>query len=123
MKNIMHKVLVPIYNEMVYITFSREAATAKFEPELKEIHSTAHGLAYEGEDHKGQVVFVMFVEKLGDCLNVATVAHECYHIADMLLEKKGVQYKAGSGNEQMAYLLDYLVGRAFDCLELEIKED
>ena len=65
-----------------------------------------------------QVAFVMYIEKNEhDCICVSTTAHECYHVADMIFEKCGVEYKDDSGNEHMAYLLDWLVKETFLCLE------
>lgn len=121
MKSIIHKTLIPIYNEMLYVAFDREAAFRQFHFSSEERHShrDAYGFAFMGTDHKNTPVFALFVEKRNECLSVATVAHECYHIADLIMEKKGIQYHQGSGNEHVAYLIDYLVEKVFDCLELD----
>lgn len=121
MKNLIHKVAIPIYDEMLYVAFTKEAAFSQFgfSEEEQNKHATCDGLAFEGVDHKGRRVFAIYVEKQGEAINIATLAHECYHIADMLLEAKGMEYKAGSGNEHIAYLVGYLVERVFDCLDLD----
>lgn len=119
MKNIMHKVLVPIYNEMVYVTFSYEAATSKFCEDEEKKHRSANGLAYEGTDHIGRTVFVLYVRMNDEGgISIPVIAHECFHVVDMILEKKGVQYKEGSGNEHVAYFLDWMVSKVLDCHDL-----
>lgn len=121
MKNLIHKTLIPIYNEMLYVAFERQAAFNHFglSDKDRELHGQCNGLAFEGSDHKDHRVFAMFIEKRGGSIDASTVAHECFHIADMILEVKGMQYKEESGNEHVAYLIGYLVDKVFDCLELD----
>lgn len=121
MKNLIHKTLIPIYNEMLYVAFDREAAFNHFglSDKDRELHGQCNGFAFQGTDHKDRRVYALFIEKHGECINVSVTAHECFHIADLLMEQKGIQYHKGSGNEHVAYLIDYLVGKVFDCLELD----
>lgn len=123
MKGLVHKVRIPIYNEVLYVAFDKELAFRffGFTEEEKNKHALCDGLTFEGEDHKGHRVLAMYIEKVDGRINVATTAHECFHIADMLLEIKGMEYKPESGNEHMAYLIGYLVDKVFDCLALDEK--
>lgn len=114
-KNIMHKHLIPIYDEMLYITFSREALYNKFDFEGDEEHyANCSGLAFKDFDYKGRRVLCLFVEPKGDWLDPTIVAHESYHIADLIFEIKGIEYCLGSGNEHMAYLLDHIMKTVLD---------
>ncbi len=119
-KNIMHKHLIPIYDEMLYITFSREAMFNKFDFEQDEgLYESCGGLAFKDVDHRDRRVLCLFVEPQGDWLDPTLVAHESYHIADLLFDIKGVEYCSGSGNEHMAYLLDHIMKAVLDAFMAE----
>lgn len=49
---------------------------------------------------------------------INTVAHESYHLADTILEAKGIQYKYASGNESYAYLTGFIAEKIYDYLEI-----
>ena len=100
---------------MVYVCFDLETAKRRFAIDDPSLQS---GFAAQVSDSKGEALLMCVPEQDG-FLNIGTTSHECYHIADMIFEQCGVEYKEHSGNEHMAYLLDWLVEKTFDCIEIE----
>lgn len=45
-------------------------------------------------------------------VSIKSAAHEAYHVADWLMEHVEMEYKHGSGNEHVAYL----VGHVCECI-------
>lgn len=41
-------------------------------------------------------------------INISSISHEAYHLADALLEDTGMEYNYNSGNEHIAYLVGYI---------------
>ena len=41
-------------------------------------------------------------------INISSISHEAYHVADALLEDTGMEYNYNSGNEHIAYLVGYI---------------
>lgn len=115
MKGLIHKIDVPVYCQRVYLSFCKETLERKFNL-TGQANPTCDGFAAKIYEEDGKAAFVLYLEKRFNSICVTTTAHECYHIADMIFENCGVEYNYESGNEHMAYFLDYLVGRAFDCL-------
>lgn len=118
-KGLIHKVNIPIYDERLYVCFCKETAIRKFNvSQMAQKDCSGFSLVTKDifSDHH---VFVMYIEKGEHGILVSTCAHECYHIADMIFDENGIEYKEGSGNEHMAYLLDWLVTRCFDCLDVD----
>lgn len=54
---------------------------------------------------------VIFTEK--EYLTIKTIAHEAFHVCDMLIEDVGMRYVYNTGNEHVAYLIGYIA----DCIE------
>ena len=119
MKGLLHEVNVPIYGQRVYVCFCKDTVTDRFGMENWK-KSDCDGFSVQVRDIRNdQTAFVMYIGRVGQCISVSVTSHECYHIADLIFEHCGVEYKTGSGNEHMAYLLDWLVKTTFDCLEVE----
>ncbi len=117
MKGLIHKVDVPIYSQRVYVCFDIETAIRRFNIEPQNQPDGFAAQVHDGVD----MAFLMCIPQKDGYLHIGITSHECYHIADMIFEKCGVEYKFDSGNEHMAYLLDWLVERTFDCLDVEKK--
>lgn len=47
-------------------------------------------------------------------LVIPVVAHECFHAADMVADHVGIEYKKDSGNESIAYLVQWFTGFVMD---------
>lgn len=46
---------------------------------------------------------------------ISDIAHEAFHAADFIAEYVGMEYKEGSGNEHVAYLIGFIVDFILDC--------
>ncbi len=119
MKGLLHKIDVPIYCQRIYVSFCKETLVDRFGIEDMRKDSCDGFTTSVIERENGKQAFILYLEKRGDCLHVSTVAHESYHVADMIFEHCGVEYKYDSGNEHMAYLLDWIVNKIFDCLDID----
>ena len=41
-------------------------------------------------------------------INISSISHEAYHVADVISEDVGLEYNYNSGNEHIAYLVGYI---------------
>lgn len=104
MKGVVHKFYSDLYREYVLITFDKD----------KFCRMTGTG----DLSHAGGCVaiipghpLVMWLDMDAEGkLDMTDCAHESFHVADFILDNKGMEYCHDTGNEHMAYLIGWVMG-------------
>lgn len=102
------KINVPIYN----VEFTYTNSIKEFNKIL--LHNYKKSEFYGLCGHRPGEVVVWVPTKKGK-LNVATLAHECFHAVDAIMNMKGMEFFGT--NEHVAYLLGYLVNVAMEAVD------
>lgn len=56
----------------------------------------------------GSTIYI-YLPHENESADIRDMAHECYHAADFVCDWVGIEYKAFSGNEQVAYLVGWFM--------------
>ena len=114
MKGLVHKQELELYKTGLRICFDKETMEKHCDDDL----SGCDG--YTWWPHQGEVLWI-YLPKIKGCIDVASTAHECFHVADFIFERAGMVIQEGTGNEHMAYLIGHLVNKVFDALDFDNK--
>lgn len=68
-----------------------------------------------GGTYRCNDVIYIYLPMDGDGYSSPDLAHESFHAADFVCEYVGAEYKYGSGNEHVAYLVTFFVEFIMDC--------
>lgn len=116
LKSGVYHMMVPIYEQRVYIATSSNAMDAQFggggigEGMIGEVGRLT-------DDNTGLDIGVYICL---DCHSVNTLAHECTHLAFRILERAGIRPTADE-HEALAYLVGWLAEKVQSVIDKEAK--
>jgi len=112
---------VPIYsrNVLVLLGYSIESACHELERNWEDCGEFIRMLKQESSTTLGLVLghngtFLLWIKQMIDTVDTyAALAHEAFHVAEVILEFAGIRYEVGVSNEAYAYLLDYILTQIY----------
>ena len=102
----MRKKRVPLYRCFAVYHESPETFNALGDFELDEHHG--------GAAIRLKNIVHIYLPHEDYSAEMTDLAHEAFHAADMVAEYVGIEYKEGSGNEAVAYLVSWFTGFILD---------
>lgn len=114
MNNIIYKFNNDIYPVILKVTFSKES----FKKIAKDESNEFSGACVSIGSH-----VLIYIKKVGEGMDVTHAAHEAYHAADKIREIIGMEYQDSGTNEHMAYLIQWVMHKMFDALDLSNEMD
>ncbi len=115
-KNGIHYSYVPLYRVAITFSSSEEVMCNQYGDEAT---GNSRGLCYYDLDKQNIGIFVG-VDKDLNIKHTSTLAHECFHAAMAIAEMVDLQ-PTRTDNEEVAYLISWLVEWIEECLEKEKK--
>jgi hypothetical protein len=110
MKGLIHKYYLEIYKTDLKVCFHQETMEAKCKEDLSNFGG------YVWWPKQDNVIWIYLPKKKHGGLDVECCAHECYHAADFIFQRTGMETSNNNSNEHMAYLIGFLVNKIFDLL-------
>lgn len=114
MKGVIHKVYCDMYKTDLTVCFHKETYKKRFG------HDGSDNFAGCVIQRDGQMHIYLEKTACGG-INVASCAHEAFHVADFIADRVGLVVSEGTGNEHMAYLIGWITNKIFDCLDFDNK--
>ena len=111
MNKVSYNVYCDIYKTLIKVTFCPDAFYDLTDGEFN--CSTQDAATYRCHDY-----IAIYLPVINGGLSVPTLCHESFHCADFIFERVGMHIAENTGNEHMAYLIGWISGRIFDCLDL-----
>lgn len=110
MKHIIYKNYIDLYGFKYHVTFDVNAYMHK---------TNINECDFDGVCFYDGFEYYLICLPLDEFNNVCiqTLAHECFHMTDFVMDKKGIEFDKGGTNEHLAYLLDHIVGQVLERLE------
>lgn len=112
MKNIVIKKSVDLYGFEFKVCFDRDAYFNLINTKKEDRYYDWGGITYADHNSHTYIICVPLCED--GYLDLQVLCHESYHLADFLFDRVGMEYNRGSGNEHMAYLIDYILSQVVD---------
>ena len=112
-KNGIHYSYVPLYRVAITFSSSEEVMCNQYEEEAT---GNSRGLCYYDLDVNNIGLFIS-VDNY-KVVHTSTLAHECFHAAMAIAEMVGLE-PTRTANEEIAYLISWLVEWVEECLEKE----
>lgn len=104
MNGVVHKFYSDLYREYILITFDKK----KFCRLTGSFNLDGAGGCVAVVPGRPLVMWVEMDEE--GKLDMTDCAHESFHVADFILDSKGMEYCHETGNEHMAYLIGWVMG-------------
>lgn len=115
MKSGVYSLVVPIYEQALYVALSPKAMEAEFGEPIGE--DLAGEVGYLTDDKTGRAAGIYICLRMHD---MNTVSHECVHVAFRIMESAGITPTAEE-HEALAYLVGWLVDVVREAIERESK--
>lgn len=113
LKSGVYRMMVPIYEQAVYIAVSSEAMDAQFGGGIEQGRIGEVGRLTDDNTGLDIGVYICL-----DCHSVNTLAHECTHLAFRIFERAGIRPTADE-HEALAYLVGWLAEKVQSVIDKE----
>ena len=111
---VIYNVPCDIYKSLIKITFCPDAFKDLIGVEFDDRN-------YEAATFNHEDYIAIYIPVVNGGISVPTVCHESFHCADFIFERVGACITENTCNEHMAYLIGWISGRIFDCLDIHNK--
>lgn len=116
-KNKIHYEFVPLYGVAITFSTDQDAMANQYGIE-KEYADNANGFFAYDDDMRNIGIYIRKGED--GTLSISTLAHEAFHCAMIIGDMAGLNPTAES-NEEIAYLISWIVEWILECVEKENK--